>query len=138
MILANENEEIFSFFAYVLLFKFKKSHYNTGTAARNLCPRNLLVKLYYKIKKPTPSHLSFRCWNHDLSALLCHWFKRNISNPPNRFFFKKLICNFRRTPNKNLDRVLWCGINSSTTKVQTNIMSKSDNNNVIITSVALL
>ena len=138
MILANETEEIFSLFAIVFLFKLKKSHCNTSTAARNLCPTNLLVKFCYKIKQPDPSNPSFCCWNHDLSALLCHWFKRNISNPPNRFFFKKLICNFRRTPNKNLDRVLWCGINSSTTKVQTNIMSKSDNNNVIITSVALL
>ena len=36
--LANENEEIFYFFTIVFLFQFKKSHYNTGTAACNLCP----------------------------------------------------------------------------------------------------
>ena len=36
MILANENEEIFSFFAIVFLLKLKKSHYNIGTAACNL------------------------------------------------------------------------------------------------------
>ena len=38
LILANENEEIFSFFAIIFLFKLKKSHYNTGTAACKFCP----------------------------------------------------------------------------------------------------
>ena len=62
-------KKYFYFFA-IFLFKFKKSHYNTGTAARNLYPRNLFVKFYYKIKQPASSNLSFCCWNHDLSALL--------------------------------------------------------------------
>ena len=38
LILANENEEIFSFFAIIFLFKLKKSYHNTGTAVCNLCP----------------------------------------------------------------------------------------------------
>ena len=54
MILANENEETFSFFAIVFLFKPKKSYYNTGTAACNLCPRNLFVNFCYRIKQPAP------------------------------------------------------------------------------------
>ena len=137
----------------ILLFSYsilKKSQYITCTAARNLCPWNLLVKFYYKIKQPAYSNPRFCCWNRDLSVLLCHWFNRNISNPPKWFFFWKLICNLRIILSKLLDRVLCyalnlcflyhlaSGLNSNTTKVQTNVMWKNDNINTIITSVALL
>ena len=145
MILANENQQIFSFFPIAFLFKFKKSHYNTGTAACCLCPTNLLVKFYCKIKQPAPSNPSFCCWNHDLLDLLCHWFQRNISNHPKRFFLKSWFVIFGEFPINcwiGYCAVLWIsvssGINGTTTEVLANSMLKSDNNTTIITSVALV
>ena len=138
-----KNEEIFSFLAIVFLFNFKK-------IPLQYRHRNLLVKFYYKIKQPAPSNPRCCCWNRDLSVLYVTGLIEISVTLQNGFFKKKLICNLQIIPSKLLDRVLCydlnlyflyhlaSGLNSNTTKVQTNVMSKSDNTNTIITSVALL
>ena len=80
-ILANTNEEIFSFFTIVISFKLKKYQHNTDAVFCNLFQysRNLLLKFYYKIKQPAPPPPFTRGFSNNNWLVIFGEFPRNCS-----------------------------------------------------------